>query len=141
MKMHNLNSEQGASLLELVVFIVIVGMIAVAVSDALLIALRGGQDIQEKQTATEYAQIRLELIHGQKILHGFSNFDDPCDSSPSLQICDSGNYTITSTINSWHDNGWPGSSSDYKKITVTADDSSGDQLAEVSEIVSDSPPN
>ena len=138
---HIYNPQAGATLIELVLFIVIIGFVVTGVSSALLTALSGGNTIRDQQAATEFAQMRMELIRGQRILHGFSSFDDPCDSSPSLTICDSGDYTINSTINSWHDNGWPGNNTDYKKITVTADDSSGNQLAEVTSIVSDSPPN
>lgn len=133
--------QAGATLIELILFIIIIGIVTSGVSASLLTGVFAHKQIRDKQQATEYAQMRISLIQGQKILHGFSSFDDPCDSSPSLDVCSSGDYTITSSINSWHDNGWPGDSTHYKKITVTADDSEGDQLAEMTTIVTDSPPN
>lgn len=141
MEMSTYHNQHGATLIELVIFLIIIGIVTTGVSGSLLVALRSGNTIQKNQEATEYGQMRMELIQGQRIIYGFDNFDDPCDSSPGLDICDSGDYTITTSINSWHDNGWPGSSSDYKKITVTVDDSDGNQLAELESIVSDSPPS
>jgi Tfp pilus assembly protein PilV len=120
-------SKQGFSLIELIIFIVLLG-IGIGVLAPLVITLRYVHRIDKQTEALELTQQRMELILAQKNINGFSNFTDPCSGSPLPAVCSvPSNYTVTATIA----NNWLGDS-DYKVITVTT---SGDGNASLKTLV------
>ncbi len=91
--MSGLRQQRGLSLVELIIFLVILGILSTGFFLTFRQILLNADQPGEVAIATERAQGRLELILGQKRLLGFSIFDDPCDNgSPSI-IC-----TVTSRI-------------------------------------------
>jgi Tfp pilus assembly protein PilE len=78
------NNNLGFTLVELIMFIVIMGVVAVAMVQAFSGTMRGSHTGKEMTQAIELAQQRMEVIAGQRKLLGYSGFNtstyDPCDS-------------------------------------------------------------
>lgn len=115
---------QGITLVELVVFIVIIGLAGAAIVP-LTNSLSLGSNQTDQLRALQLARARMELILASKHLNGFNNFTDPCldASPPSICTLPSGFSIATPTISS----GWSGSN-EYKQITVTISGKSNAQL-------------
>jgi len=83
--------QKGASLIELVVFIVIVSIAVTGVLIAFSASLRGGPTSRQLTIATQLAQERMELILAQKQVLGFACFTvprfDPCQAAPAVGAC------------------------------------------------------
>ncbi len=111
----NLKHEHGYSLIELIIFIVVLGIIGVSLLMGLNTALKKLPNIQHYDTALNLAQGRLAFVTSQSLFRGFNSLSDPCASTPTLPICSTPTgYTVSSTIT----NNW-GSQSDYKLVTVS----------------------
>lgn len=112
----------GYSLIELVVFIVVLGILGVALFTGLSTALMTSAVSPAGIDATQLAQQRMELILAQKRRLGFAGFVsasfDPCTSAPpsTQPVCTSipAGYTVSSTLST----NW-GGNTNYKVITVT----------------------
>jgi hypothetical protein len=90
---------KGFSLIELVVFIIVMGLAAAAIVVPLKTALGINSAIPSYQTiALELAQQRMELILGQRRLNGYPP-TDPCTfgSPPSVCTAPTG-YTVSATL-------------------------------------------
>lgn len=99
--------SSGFSLIELIVFIVIVGISVVAVLLSFQTLLTRSPNTNRQTVAIELAQGRMDVILGQYYQNGYSSFADIC---PGAAVCQSlTGYTITSAI----------TGSDPKTITVT----------------------
>lgn len=109
-------NSKGFSLIEMIVFILIIGIAAIAVLRSFGSFLQKSPTGNRQTTAIALAQERMELILAQRQLKGFNSFTDLCSggSPPSICTAPSG-YTITSTISSVT----IGGDSNYKNITVT----------------------
>lgn len=111
--------SKGFTLIELIVFIIIVGLASGAMFAGMQTALRKSKTVKDDMRALFLAQQRMELILGQKKQTGFTSFVDPCVSlSFPASLCASGafsfGYTVSSTISSsWN------SDTSLKQITVT----------------------
>lgn len=104
--------EAGFTLIEAVVFIVVLAVLIAALTVALSASLRNSPAAGQMDQASELAQIRMELILGQRRAVGFAAFADPC---PGPAVCTPpAGYTVTSSIVS----GWGGDPTNYKVITV-----------------------
>ncbi len=107
--------QSGHTLIELVIFIVIIGFMPVGVLMAFDVAMHSAPNIQFATRAIELAQERMDFVIGQRDIVGFSGFNDPCENGSLSPLCtDPSGYTINSSIaNNW------GGDSDFKVITVT----------------------
>lgn len=112
-RVHRQRRGDGFSLIEAIVFIVVLGVLlaglVVAFASPLLRSpAAGGLDL-----AAELAQQRMELILAQRRATGFAGFTDPC---PGPAICTPpAGYTVTSSILA----GYGGDPTNYKVITVS----------------------
>jgi type II secretory pathway pseudopilin PulG len=113
--------ESGFSLIELVVFIVVLSILGASLFASFSSALQLGAAGPTLNNARQLAQERMELILGQRHRLGFAGFTaasfDPCTSSPpSLQeactAIPAGYAVSTSLTDNW------GSDTNYKVIDV-----------------------
>jgi len=88
----------GFTLIELIIFIVIVGIAATAILLSFQTVLSKSPDTNKQTIATELAEGRMDLIIGQYYIYGLSSFSDICNgSSPAVCMTISG-YTVSSSI-------------------------------------------
>jgi len=112
----------GATLIELVIFIIIIAIVTTGTMSAFNRLLSGTATTHALDQAAYLARQRLELILPQHQVLGFAGFTaatfDPCTSAPASTqpVCTAipAGYTVTSTL---ADN-WNGDMA-YKVITVT----------------------
>jgi prepilin-type N-terminal cleavage/methylation domain-containing protein len=112
-----LNKHKGFTLVELIIFIVIIGVSVSSLITVYRTALKNTPTGNYQTTAIELAQGRMEIILGQKRLKGFTSFSDPC---PAAAVCSipaslSDDFTIVSNVVNTTISG----DSNYKIITVT----------------------
>lgn len=99
----------GFTLIELVLFLVILSIAAVAILLTFQTILTALPNAHNQTTAIELAQGRMDVILGQYLQNGFSSFSDPC---PGAAVCMTlTGFTVTSSITG---------STPTKTITVTA---------------------
>lgn len=117
-----LHSAKGYSLVELVIFIVIMGIIGAALFTGFSAALSGTSASTGNADPMQLAQQRMELVLAQKRALGFTGFTaatfDPCTSAPpsTLPVCTGipAGYSVnTALANNW------GGDINYKVITVS----------------------
>ena len=114
----------GFSLIELIIFILIIGIAASAVLTSFQTILQKSPTGNRQTTAIALAQERMDLILAQRQLQGFSSFIDPCASGSPPAICTAPTgYTVTANIAAIT----IGGDSNYKTITVTVS-GSGDAV-------------
>lgn len=93
----------GVTLIELIAFIVIIGVVAVAMVQAFSGTMRGSHFGKELNQGTQLAQQRMEVILGQRKTLGYTLFTtgdyDPCQSgSWTGQLCTSSTgFSVSST--------------------------------------------
>ena len=115
MKQRFYRSRQGDgfSLIEVIVFIVVLGVLAAGLVVAFSSPLRNSPEAGRLDLAAELAQQRMELILAQRRGTGFAGFTDPC---PGPAICTPPTgYTVTSSIVA----GYGGDPTNYKVVTVS----------------------
>lgn len=94
-----LKKNAGFSLVELVVFIVVIGIVAVAMIVPMNMASENSANPLYDTIAYELAQERMELILGQRYMATtFSSFADPCATTPTLPVCTFSGYTVVANI-------------------------------------------
>lgn len=104
--------SSGFSLVEAIVFIVVLGVLLASLVVALSSSLRTSPQAGQIDLAAELAQQRMELILAQHRAVGFASMADPC---PGPAACTPpAGYTVTSSIVA----GWGGDPVDYKVVTV-----------------------
>jgi Tfp pilus assembly major pilin PilA len=97
-------AQRGVTLIELIAFIVIMGISATALLSIYRAVLPHGATPAEITLATQLAQERMELILGQRVAKGYSTvvLTDPCVGGAPPAICTnqftpSGLYSIIVT--------------------------------------------
>jgi Tfp pilus assembly protein PilE len=127
-----LRRTSGVTLVELVAFIAIAGLMAAILSSSLGETLRDTDESQEFAAAVALAQERMELILGQRRKSGlvFSSFADPCPNA--TQACSTlTGYTVTSAIANNSSECTGTATADCRKITVTVTGPDGGQAAQL----------
>ena len=100
------------TLIEMTIFIVVLGIVAFGIMMAFNAALEKGPSIEYSIQAAELAQERMSFILGQRYINGFSSFTDLCTGGSPPSICTPPTgFTVSSSITSV--------SSTIKQITVT----------------------
>lgn len=126
--------QSGLSLVEMIIFIVVVSIAVSGVLLAFTSTLRAAPSPNQITTATQLAQERMELILAQKRAAGLATFVDPCVPGPGPAICITPTgYAIPNPII----NGvWLGNPiTDFKLVTVTVTDSANNQLIQLQTVV------
>lgn len=127
--------DAGVTLVELIAFIVIVAIVAVAMVQAFSGTMRGSHFGKEMTQATQLAQQRMEVILGQRKTLGYTVFIasadyDPCQSGVwTGQLCSTssyaaGNFLVASTLSAADACG-----TGCTEVTVTVTGPYGDVLA------------
>ena len=101
-----LNKEAGYSLIELIIFIMIMGILGATIMAVFNVVGMKSPSLKNQSIAIELAQKRMDLILGQKAVNGFASFSDPCPG-PTICTAPSG-YTVNSSIaGNWNgDTNW-----------------------------------
>ena len=108
------NKTRGFSLIELIVFIIILA-ISVGIVIRISYPLAYVHRIDNMTQALELAQQRMEIIIQARNTQGFASFSDPCAVGSPPAICSApAGFTLSSSITS----NW-GGSNNYREITVT----------------------
>lgn len=125
-------AQRGVTLIELVVFIVIMGISVTALLSMYRAVLPHGATPAAITLATHLAQERMELILGQRDAGGYSPLVDPCAASAAAVCTPTTGYTISSVIVG----GWSGIPvTSYREIGVTVWGPDGTQSAKLSAVV------
>ena len=73
--------QQGISLIELIIFIIVLGILGTGILSAFIVSLEKTPDINKISRATEIAQARMEVVLGQ-LSQNFNINTDPCEEEP-----------------------------------------------------------
>ena len=107
-------AARGFTLVELIIFIVITSIMAVALMSAFSTTSRSTAESGLVTKATQLAQERMELVLAQRRAAGFATFVDPCVPGPGPAACTPPTgYTVTVSIAP----NWNGDTN-YRVITV-----------------------
>lgn len=127
-------SQTGVSLVELIMFIVLVGLAVAVIMNVFFSTLSGDLAPSHVTQATRLAQERMELILSRKNTLRFTNFTDPCPGAPSAPACAKPVlFSVTASIGAWPTD----TNAYYKLVTVTVtSDSTNQKVAEFKSVVS-----
>jgi Tfp pilus assembly protein PilV len=128
-------AQRGVSLIELIAFIVIMGISVVALLSMYRAVLPRGATPAEITVATQLAQERMELILGQRVARGYSPVTslDPCPGAATICTPTTGYSVIVNGANS--PVVWSGVPSSYRQIGVQVLGPDNNQLAILSAVV------
>lgn len=126
----NVRTQRGVTLVELVVFITIAGLLSVGLTSVFTMAMRGAATGGDVNQALALAQERMELVLAQRHRQGFSLFVDPCTLPGPPAQCTGipSGFSIAPVVIT---NNWNGSS-EFRQITVTVN---GPQTATLTAVV------
>jgi hypothetical protein len=129
-------AQRGVSLIELIAFIVIMGICVVALLSMYRAVLPHGATPEEITLATQLAQERMEIILGQRVVRGYSPAVslDPCPG-PAICTPTTGYSVIVSGASPpvlWSD-----VTGNYRQIGVRVLGPDGKQLANLSAVIAD----
>lgn len=106
---------EGFSLMEVVLFIVVVSVLLAGLVTTFSSSLRDSPRAGELDLVAELAQQRMELILAQRRAAGFAALADPCVPGPGPAACvPPPGYTVVSSIAA----GWGGDPANFKVVTV-----------------------
>jgi len=126
------SAQRGLSLIELIAFIVIMGISVTALLSMYRAVIPRGATPAEMTLATQLAQERMELILGQRAAGGYSPLVDPCAVSAAAVCTPTTGYTVNSVIVG----GWSGVAvASYREIGVTVLGPDGAKRAQLSAVV------
>jgi len=135
-------AQRGVSLIELIAFIVIMGISVIALLSMYRAVLPRGATPAEITLATQLAQERMELLLGQRVADGYSTatFTDPCVGAASPVICTnqftpSGLYSIIVTGVNLPVQWSALSTNSYRMFGVTVLGRDGKQAANLSAVI------
>ena len=136
---------RGVTLIELIAFIIIIGVLVSGLIGGFSTTLRGSGTPKQMTQALQLAQERMELIRARKDAVGFACFTgtryDPCQNAAAAGSCPIENtsghpacsptpgYTVTPALD--ETGACMGGDVNYKCITVTVTDSTGTKFAEL----------
>jgi type II secretory pathway pseudopilin PulG len=125
-----MKNQQGFTLIELVLFIIVTGLLANTILLSIVTAGQKTPVAQQNNSAAQTARRCMEWFIGQRRLLGYSIFSCPSTSVPAFCAAPTGytvavNITCAPTINS---------DSNYKTIAITV---SGNGNATLTAIVAD----
>ncbi len=135
-------AQRGVTLIELIAFIVIMGISVVALLSMYRAVLPHGATPAQITLATQLAQERMELLLGQRDASGYSTavLSDPCVGGTPPAICTnqftpSGLYSVVVTgVNPPVQ--WSGiSTNSYRMLGVKVLGPDGNQLANLSAVI------
>lgn len=97
------HKQQGITLLELVVFIVIISVAMVGLISSFNTVLKHSTEPGQRLVASALADARMNLILLQRHVHGFNNISDPCSASPAActalnSFATGAGYAVSSSI-------------------------------------------
>ncbi len=139
---------RGVTLIELIAFIVVVGVLVSGLMTGFATTLQGSAVSKQFTQALQLAQERMELILARKDAVGFACFTgtrfDPCQAAaaagsctvtlasahPACSAATTFGYTVQPPVLD-ETGACMGGDTNYKCITVTVTDSSGAMLAEL----------
>jgi type II secretory pathway pseudopilin PulG len=144
----DLSGQQGVTLIELIAFIVIVGLLVSGLMSGFSVTMRGSGAPKQVTQALQLAQERMELIRARKDVVGFACFTgtrfDPCQAAAAAGGCPampaSGHPACSAATTFGHTVQPPvldetgaclGGDVNYKCITVTVTDASGTRMSEL----------
>jgi prepilin-type N-terminal cleavage/methylation domain-containing protein len=91
--------QQGFSLIELITFIIVIGIIASSLLLGLNNAIRYSGIPRSISEASYLANARMQIILMNRAINGYSSLSDPCTSTPGLAICTPlSNYATTNNF-------------------------------------------
>lgn len=121
--------HQGLSLLEVLVFVVMLGIALSMVPLAIATADQNNRDTAPALTLINLAKSRMDLILGQVQMNGYSatlSAIDPCTATPALAVCAAPTgYNVNATLSNISGM----SSQVFQQITVTASSTTGGSVS------------
>lgn len=138
--------QRGVTLVELIVFIVIVAIVTAAMMRAFIGTMRGSDYGKQMTQATQLAQQRMELILGRRKQLTYATFSaanyDPCQLGlgtwVATQVCatssyGAGQFSVSSATSSFaNDACGAGTGTNCRLINVVVTGPYGDTLAQIS---------
>ena len=106
----------GYTIMELVIFIVVMGIIGTSILSSFIAVLRYTPKVHQETVATQSATRCIEWFLGKRYLYGFNSITCPSTTVPSFCTVPSG-YTISTNVD-WTTL-YGDSSPHYKTVTVT----------------------
>lgn len=89
----------GFTLIELIAFIIVIGIAATAVFISFNRIVTGSTRPDANQIAIDLAERRMELILGNRFIQGFVTFTDPCTGGSPPAVCNTpSGYNVSATI-------------------------------------------
>lgn len=97
------HKQQGVTLIELILFIVIISIAMVSLILSFSTVLGRIVEPGQRLVASELADARMNLILLQRHVYGFNNISDPCDTSPAAcaaltSFATGAGYVVSSSI-------------------------------------------
>lgn len=125
---------RGVTLIELIAFIIVVGVLVSGLMSGFSTTLRGSGVPKQVTQALQLAQERMELIRARRDVLGFSGFTaatyDPCLTGSTHPACSATfGFTVTPALDVT--GACMGGDANYKCITVTVTDAGGARLSEL----------
>lgn len=136
---------RGVTLVELIAFIIIIGVLVSGLAAGFNASMRGGGTSRDVTQALQLAQERMELIRARKDVVGFACFTgtrfDPCQNAaaagscpamaasthPACSAATTLGYTVTPALD--ETGACLGSDPDFKCVTVTVTKTGGASLS------------
>lgn len=116
-------SQDGMTLLEMILFIVVIGVVGAVVVTMMSAPLTGAGTQVKAVTAAQLAQGRMELVLGQKRRAGFPGAD-PCQDS-TLAACGlPADWSVDTRFEPWQQGNDP-AMDDFAVIVITVSDPDG----------------
>jgi type II secretory pathway pseudopilin PulG len=79
--------KEGFSIIECVIFIIIIGIIASSLLLGLNQAAFYSGQARYLPEVSFLANARMQIILMNRVINGYSSLDDPCTTTPSIDIC------------------------------------------------------
>ena len=134
-------TQRGVTLIELIAFIVIMGIASMALLSMYRAVLPRGATPSQITIATQLAQERMELILGKRVADGYSTtvLTDPCVGGTPPAICTnqftpSGLYSVV-VVGISPALQWSGTTNTYRMLGVQVLGPDGNQFANLSAVI------